>query len=101
MGMARKTNNSRHCIGIFGTFNCLSYIWALHPILLTLFLVVFGNEVTKIFVIVCSFFIPLAHFALQKANIVQKIMQPKCRKPKNDVTKICDEPGNNLDFHNF
>ena len=26
-------------------------------------------------------------------NIVQKIMQPKWRKTKNEVTKVCDEPG--------
>jgi len=30
---------------------------------------------------------------LQTENIIKKITQPKCRKTKNEVTKICDELG--------
>ena len=66
-----------------------------HPILVTSFLVVFGKEVTKI---LCnSLFI--FHFVLPIFPCKQKRLYRKSRnltdeKPKNEVTKICDEPGN-------
>ena len=71
---------------------CLKLIWAFHPILVTWFLVVFGDEVTKI-LRNSLFSFRLAHLALQMEKIVQKITQPKRRKTKIEVTKICDESG--------
>ena len=47
--------------------------------------------VTSFLVVYFSFC--LAHLALQ--IIVEKITQPKERKTKIEVTKICDEPGIN------
>ena len=63
----------------------------------TLFLVDFGDEVTKI---LCNslFSFGLAHLALLTENIVQKITRPKWRKTKNEVTKRCDEPGKSLEI---
>lgn len=65
------------------------FFWAFHLILVTLFLADFGDKVTKIL----SNSLFSFGFALQMENIVQKITQPKWRKTKNEVTKICDEPG--------
>ena len=41
-----------------------------------------------------TFFKSLACLALQTETIVKKITQPKLPKMKNEVTKICNEPGN-------
>ena len=47
------------------------------------------------------FILPIfAHLAFQMENIGQKIMQPKWRKTKNKVTKICNEPGNSENVSN-
>ena len=35
----------------------------------------------------------LAYLVLQTETIIMKIMQPKLRKTKNELTKICNEPG--------
>ena len=58
----------------------------------------FGNFVSgpKYYVIACYFSFCLAHLALQMENIIQKITQPKWRKTKNEVIKICDELGINV-----
>ena len=52
-----------------------------------------ATKLPKYYVIVVYFSFRLAHFALKTENIVQKITQPKWQKTKNEVTKICDEPG--------
>ena len=49
--------------------------------------------IPKYYLIVCLFSFGLAHLALQTENIIQNITQPKWWKTKNEVTKICDEPG--------
>ena len=41
------------------------------------------------------FFKSLACLALQSETIVKKITQPKSPKTKNELTKICNEPGKN------
>ena len=48
-----------------------------------------ATKLPKYYFIVCLFFILFSHLALQMENIVQKITQPKLRKTKNQVTKIC------------
>ena len=40
-----------------------------------------------------TFFKSLACLALQTETIVKKITQPKLPKTKNELTKICNEPG--------
>ena len=70
-------------------------IWAFHPILVTLFLVVLGDEVAKI--LRNSLFI--FHFVLPILPCKQNTSYRKSRNlsdenPKtHKVTKICDEPG--------
>ena len=70
-----------------------------HPILVTWFLVVFGDEVIKI---LCNslftFLLSKARQAKQKFK-VKKIMQTKMTKKYNEVTKILNDPGINLTFH--
>ena len=60
-------------------------------------LVTLGDEVMKIrkYYVIClfTFFKSLAHLALQTETIIQKITQLKWWKTKNEITKICDEPG--------
>ena len=58
---------------------------------------ILADEVMKIpeYYIIClfTFFKSLACLALQTETIVKKITQPKLPKTKNEVTKICNEPG--------
>ena len=69
--------------------------WAFHPIFR--FSLVLADEVTKIwkYYIMClfTFLKILACLALQTETNVKKITQPKLPKMKNEVTKICNEPG--------
>ena len=55
----------------------------IHPILVTLFLVVFGNEVTKILRNSLFSF----HLALQTENLIQKVTQPKAKLPKYEMSR--------------
>ena len=71
--------------------------WAFLPIMKTLFLVAFGNKVTKMLRNSLFLFL-LAHLALQTENIAQKITQAKWQKTKYEVSKICDEPDNSYSF---
>ena len=61
------------------------------------FSLVLADEVTKIpeYYVIClfTFFESLACLALQTETIVKKITQPKLPKTKNEITKICNEPG--------
>ena len=61
------------------------------------FSLVLADEVTKIpeYYVICLFtsFKSLACLALQMETIIKKITQIKLQKTKNEVTKICNEPG--------
>ena len=70
--------------------------WAFHPIFAFRFSLVWANEVKKMFIYI---FKSLASLALQTETIVKKIMQPKLPKTKNELTKICNEPG--IDLKNY
>ena len=58
-----------------------------------------ADEVTKLpeFYVIClfKFFKSLPCLSLKTETIIKKITQPKLPKMKNEVTKICNEPGNN------
>ena len=60
--------------------------WVFHPILKT-------SKLPKYYRIVCLLFIASRGQKPKTENIVQKITQPKWQKTKNQVTKICDDPG--------
>ena len=82
----------------------IRHLCCFHPILVTWFLVVFGDEVTKYYVIICLFFILYTHLALlsKKVNkllrnnlVTSSQKQPKTKLPKwdenlknKDFTKI-------------
>ena len=51
---------------------------------------------TKLQKCLLTFFKSLACLALQTETIVKKITQPKLPKTKNELTKICNEPGISL-----
>ena len=55
------------------------------------------TEVTKMqeHYVICifTFFKSLVCLALQTETIAKKITQPKSPKTKNELTKICNEPG--------
>ena len=68
----------------------LGLLSAFHPILVTWFLVVFGDEVTKI--LLSSLFIFSLLSKAKRKFKVKNIMQPKWWK-KHEFTKICNEPG--------
>ena len=87
-----------------GRFNFIwkwpNLIWAFHPILVTSFFGCFWQRSYQYITFVCFLFC-LTHFGLKTENIVQKITQPKWWKTKNEVTKICDEPGNIVHIFNL
>ena len=70
-------------------------LWAFHPIFR--FSLVFGRRSYENMKILRNMFVyifkSLACLALQMETIVKKITQPKLPKTKNEVTKICNEPG--------
>ena len=53
------------------------------------FLLVLADEVTKMFIFIFCKVLPV----LPCKRKPQKIMQPKLPKTKNELTKICNEPG--------
>ena len=69
--------------------------------MVTLFLIVFGDDGTKIFRnILFTFLRSKAKQTKQKFK-VKKITQPKWRKNQNQSTKIFNELGNNVEFFSF
>jgi hypothetical protein len=56
------------------------------------FLLVLADEATKMFIYIFK------SLTLQTETIVKKITHSKSPKMKNELTKICNEPGNNVLF---
>ena len=81
----------------FRDYALLSFIELFIPFFDFLFSLVLADEVTKIpeYYVICLFtsFKSLACLALQMETIIKKITQIKLQKTKNEVTKICNEPG--------
>ena len=61
------------------------------PIFVFPFSLVLADEVTKMFIFIFCKVLPV----LPCKRKPQKITQPKLPKTKNELTKICNEPGNN------
>ena len=97
--LADKKKKMSSCIRNVLFFNSglcrLVYYWAFHPFFVTWFLVVFGDKVTKIlrntkFI----FFFYWARQYRQNTNLKQrKSCNQDNKKPKNEATKISNEPG--------
>ena len=80
--------------GILINLKFFKQTWGFHPIFVTSFLVVFGDEVTKVLRNSLFTFFYWARQDGQNGNLRKKqIRNRNDKKTKNKVTKICNEPG--------